>query len=133
MVARGAGHVVNIGSVAASWPYPGVNAYGVTKALVPQFSRNLRADLVGKNIRVSLIEPAMCETEFSVVRFEGDAAKASSVYKGMQPLTGKDVADIVYWTTQVPPHINVNQLEVMPLAQAWSPFFWYIGIVEEAT
>ena len=122
MVARGAGHVVNIGSVAASWPYPGGNAYGGTKAFVQQFSRNLRADLVGKNIRVSLVEPGMCDTEFSLVRFEGDAVKASSVYEGMQPLTGKDVADIVYWTTQVPPHINVNQLEVMPVAQAWSPF-----------
>ena len=122
MVARGAGHVVNIGSVAASWPYPGGNAYGCTKAFVQQFSRNLRADLTGKNIRVSLVEPGMCETEFSVVRFEGDADKASSVYEGMQPLSGKDVADIVYWTTQVPPHINVNQLEVMPVAQAWSPF-----------
>ena len=122
MVARGAGHVVNIGSVAASWPYPGGNAYGGTKAFVQQFSRNLRADLVGKNIRVSLVEPGMCDTEFSLVRFEGDAVKASSVYEGMQPLTGKDVADIVYWTTQVPPHINVNQLEVMPVAQAWLPF-----------
>ena len=122
MVARGAGHVVNIGSVAASWPYPGGNAYGGTKAFVQQFSRNLRADLVGKNIRVSLVEPGMCDTEFSLVRFEGDAVKASSVYEGMQPLTGKDVADIVYWTTQVPPHINVNPLEVMPVAQAWSPF-----------
>jgi 3-hydroxy acid dehydrogenase / malonic semialdehyde reductase len=122
MVARGAGHVVNIGSVAASWPYPGGNAYGGTKAFVQQFSRNLRADLTGKNIRVSLVEPGMCETEFSLVRFEGDADKASSVYEGMQPLSGKDVADIVYWTTQVPPHINVNQLEVMPVAQAWSPF-----------
>jgi 3-hydroxy acid dehydrogenase/malonic semialdehyde reductase len=122
MVARGAGHVVNIGSVAASWPYPGGNAYGGTKAFVQQFSRNLRTDLIGKNIRVSLVEPGMCETEFSLVRFDGDADKASSVYEGMQPLTGKDVADIVYWTTQVPPHINVNQLEVMPVAQAWSPF-----------
>lgn len=122
MVARGTGHVVNIGSVAASWPYPGGNAYGATKAFVQQFSRNLRTDLMGKNIRVSLVEPGMCETEFSLVRFEGDAGQASSVYEGMQPLTGKDVADIVYWTTEVPPHINVNQLEVMPVAQAWSPF-----------
>jgi 3-hydroxy acid dehydrogenase/malonic semialdehyde reductase len=122
MVARGTGHVVNIGSVAASWPYPGGNAYGGTKAFVQQFSRNLRTDLIGKNIRVSVVEPGMCETEFSLVRFEGDADKASSVYEGMQPLTGKDVADIVYWTTQVPPHINVNQLEVMPVAQAWAPF-----------
>lgn len=122
MVARGVGHIVNIGSVAASWPYPGGNAYGGTKAFVQQFSRNLRTDLVGKNIRVSVVEPGMCETEFSLVRFEGDADKASTVYDGMQPLSGKDVADIVYWTTQVPPHINVNQLEVMPVAQAWSPF-----------
>ena len=122
MVARGSGHVVNIGSVAASWPYPGGNAYGGTKAFVQQFSRNLRTDLTGKNIRVSVVEPGMCETEFSLVRFEGDADKASTVYEGMQPLTGKDVAEIVYWTTQVPPHININQLEVMPVAQAWSPF-----------
>jgi NADP-dependent 3-hydroxy acid dehydrogenase YdfG len=122
MVSRGAGHVVNIGSVAASWLYPGGNAYGAAKVFVQQFSRKLRADLVGKNIRVSLVEPGMCETEFSMVRFEGDAAKTSSVYEGTQPLAGKDVADIVYWTTQVPALINVNQLEVMPLAQAWSLF-----------
>ena len=111
----------------------GGHVHGGTKAFVQHFSRNLRADLVGKNRGVSLVGPDMFETEFSVVRFEGDAAKASSVYEGMQPLTGKDLAGIVCWTIQVPPHINVNQLEVMPLAQVWSPFFWYIGIVEEAT
>lgn len=125
MVARGGGHVVNIGSVAASWPYPGGNAYGGTKAFVQQFSRNLRTDLLGKNIRVSLIEPGMCETEFSVVRFEGDEDKAGAVYRGMQPLSGADVAELVYWTTSLPPHININQLEVMPVAQAWSPFAVY--------
>lgn len=119
---RGGGHVVNIGSVAASWPYPGGNAYGGSKAFVQQFSRNLRTDLLGKNIRVTLVEPGMCDTEFSLVRFEGDREKADAVYQGMQPLTGKDVADIVFWTTSIPPHINVNQLEVMPVAQAWSPF-----------
>lgn len=122
MVERGGGHVVNIGSVAATWPYPGGNAYGGTKAFVQQFSRNLRADLLGKNIRVSVVEPGMCDTEFSLVRFDGDQDKAASVYEGMQPLSGQDVADIVYWTTQVPAHININQLEMMPVAQAWSPF-----------
>ena len=122
MVARGGGHVVNIGSVAASWPYPGGNVYGGTKAFVQQFSRNLRADLLGKSIRVSNIEPGMCETEFSVVRFNGDEDRAKQVYSGMQPLTGTDIAEIVYWVTALPPHINVNQLEVMPTAQAWGPF-----------
>ncbi|HKI74736.1 MAG TPA: SDR family NAD(P)-dependent oxidoreductase [Pseudomonadales bacterium] len=122
LVARGGGHVVNIGSVAASWPYPGGNAYGATKAFVQQFSRNLRTDLLGKHIRVSNIEPGMCETEFSIVRFGGDAGKASQVYRGMQPLTADDIAEIIYWVTALPAHINVNQLEVMPTEQAWSPF-----------
>ena len=122
MSERGGGHVVNIGSVAASWPYPGGNTYGGTKAFVQQFSRNLRTDLLGKNIRVSNIEPGMCETEFSVVRFDGDEEKAGQVYAGMQPLSAEDIAEIVYWTTALPAHINVNQLEVMPVAQAWSPF-----------
>lgn len=122
MVARGRGHIVNLGSVAASWPYPGGNAYGATKAFVQQFSRNLRTDLLGRNIRVSLVEPGMCETEFSVVRFDGDKDKAAAVYEGMQPLSAADIAEIVFWTTSLPPHINVNQLEVMPVAQAWSPF-----------
>lgn len=127
MVARGGGHVVNLGSVAASWPYPGGNAYGGTKAFVQQFSRNLRADLLGKNIRVTVVEPGMCETEFSLVRFSGDEEKAAAVYAGMQPLSAEDVAEIVFWTTSIPPHINVNQLEVMPVAQAWSPFAVHRG------
>lgn len=122
MVKRGGGHVVNLGSVAASWPYPGGNVYGGTKAFVQQFSRNLRSDLHGKNIRVTNLEPGMCETEFSVVRFDGDAEKARAVYEGMQPLTGEDIADIIVWVTSLPPHVNVNQLEVMPVAQSWSPF-----------
>jgi 3-hydroxy acid dehydrogenase / malonic semialdehyde reductase len=122
MVNRGGGHVVNLGSVAASWPYPGGNVYGGTKAFVQQFSRNLRADLLGKQIRVSLVEPGMCETEFSIVRFDGDEARARQVYQGMKPLSATDIAEIVFWVTSLPPHINVNQLEVMPTAQAWSPF-----------
>ena len=115
MVERGSGHVVNIGSVAASWPYPGGNAYGGTKAFVQQFSRNLRTDLLGKNIRVTNVEPGMCETEFSVVRFKGDEDKASQVYNGMRPLSGADVAELIYWVTQVPAHVNINQLEEMPV------------------
>ena len=122
MVQRDGGHVVNIGSVAGSWPYPGGNVYGGTKAFVQQFSRNLRTDLLGKNIRVSNVEPGMCETEFSVVRFDGDADRARQVYQGMTPLSASDIADIVFWVTALPPHINVNQLEVMPTEQAWSPF-----------
>jgi len=122
LVKRGGGHIVNVGSVAASWPYPGGNAYGGTKAFVQQFSRNLRTDLLGKNIRVSNVEPGMCETEFSLVRFDGDATKAARVYQGMTPLSAEDVAEIIYWVTSLPPHINVNQLEVMPTEQAWSPF-----------
>jgi len=122
MVERGGGHVVNLGSVAASWPYPGGNTYGGTKAFVQQFSRNLRVDLLGQNIRVTNIEPGMCETEFSLVRFNGDADKAGQVYQGMKPLAAEDIAEIIYWTTALPPHININQLEVMPTAQSRSPF-----------
>jgi 3-hydroxy acid dehydrogenase/malonic semialdehyde reductase len=122
MVARGGGHVVNMGSVAASWPYPGGNVYGGTKAFVQQFSRNLRAELLGKGVRVSLIEPGMCETEFSMVRFNGEEGRAHEVYAGMQPLSAMDIAEIIYWVTALPAHININQLEVMPVAQAWGPF-----------
>lgn len=125
MVERGGGHVVNLGSVAASWPYPGGNVYGGTKAFVQQFSRNLRADLLGKRVRVTNIEPGMCETEFSVVRFDGNEEKARSVYQGMEPLSAEDIAEIIYWVTALPSHINVNQLEVMPTEQAWSPFAVY--------
>lgn len=122
MVARGKGHIVNLGSVAASWPYPGGNAYGGSKAFVQQFSRNLRSDLLGKNIRVTNVEPGMSETEFSLVRFGGDSEKARQVYEGTKPLSGDDVAEIIYWVTSLPQHINVNNLEVMPTCQAWGPF-----------
>jgi NADP-dependent 3-hydroxy acid dehydrogenase YdfG len=122
MVRNGLGHIVNMGSVAANWPYPGGNVYGGSKAFVQQFSRNLRSDLIGKGIRVSNIEPGMCETEFSVVRFAGDKTKADAVYDGMQPLSADDIADMICWVIAQPAHINVNQLEVMPVAQAWSAF-----------
>lgn len=122
MVARDKGHIVMLGSVASNYPYPGGNVYGASKAFVRQFALNLRADLLGKNIRVTNLEPGMCETEFSVVRFGGDAEKAKSVYKGMKPLTAEDLAEVIYWTTTLPAHVNVNTLELMPVSQAFSPF-----------
>lgn len=122
MVKRGQGHIVNMGSVAGSWPYPGGNAYGATKAFVEQFSNNLRADLHGTGIRVSNIEPGLAESEFSVVRFHGDRKKADSVYDGTDPLTPVDIAEIVWWLVERPPHVNINRLEVMPVCQSWSPF-----------
>lgn len=122
MVERNCGHIVNIGSVAGNWPYPGGNVYGGTKAFVQQFSRNLRADLLGTRVRVSNIEPGMAETEFSLVRFSGDSGKASKVYEGAAALTADDIAGIVVWVTSQPPHVNVNTLEVMCIDQAWGPF-----------
>jgi NADP-dependent 3-hydroxy acid dehydrogenase YdfG len=122
MVERRRGHIVNLGSVAGSWPYPGGNAYGGSKAFVQQFTRGLKADLIGTPLRVTNIEPGLAETEFSLVRMKGDAEKASEVYKGTQPLTAEDIAEIVYWVTALPPHVNINTMEVMPVCQAWSPF-----------
>ena len=119
MVARGAGQVINLGSVAGSWPYSGGNTYGATKAFVQQFSRNLRTDLQGTGIRVTNIEPGLAESEFSVVRFGGDAAKAAKVYEGTQPLTPEDIAEIIYWTASRPSHVNINSVEVMPVCQSW--------------
>lgn len=122
MVARGRGHVVNMGSIAASYPYPGGNVYGGTKAFVRQFSLNLRADLAGRGVRVTDIEPGLCGgTEFSTVRFHGDADKAAGVYAGVQPLTAEDIAESVYWVASLPAHVNVNTLELMPVCQAAGP------------
>lgn len=121
MVKRNSGHVVNIGSMAASWPYPGSNAYGGTKAFVQQFSRALRADLLGKQIRVSNIEPGLSNTNFSLTRLKGDQQKADDVYQNTQPLVAEDIAEIVYWTTSMPSHVNINNVEVMPTCQAWGP------------
>jgi 3-hydroxy acid dehydrogenase/malonic semialdehyde reductase len=122
MIARGAGHIVNLGSVAGSFPYPGGNVYGATKAFVERFSSNLRADLLGQPIRVTNIEPGMVETEFSVVRFGGDRAKADAVYAGMSPLVATDIADLVHFAVTRPAHVNVNRIEVMPRDQAFGPF-----------
>lgn len=122
MVERNGGHIVNLGSVAGTYPYPGGNTYGGTKAFVNQFSKNLLADLLGTKVRVTNIEPGLCETEFSVIRFRGDTDKANGVYAGTEPILAEDIAEIVYWTTTLPPHININSLEVMPVDQAFSPF-----------
>ena len=122
MVARGRGHIVNIGSVAGNWPYPGGNVYGASKAFVKQFSLNLRADLLGTGVRVSNVEPGLAETEFSLVRFGGDRDQAGAVYEGTKPLTGEDIADIVLWLVSQPPHVNINRVEVMPVCQSCGPF-----------
>jgi 3-hydroxy acid dehydrogenase/malonic semialdehyde reductase len=122
MVERDRGHVVNLGSVAAEYPYPGGNAYGGTKAFVRQFSLNLKADLLGTRVRVSEIEPGMADTEFSLVRFAGDAEKARAVYAGTQPLSAEDIADTVHWIVSRPAHVNINTISLMPTCQAFSPF-----------
>ncbi len=122
MIAAGRGHVVNIGSVAGTYPYPGGNVYGATKAFVHQFSLALRSDLHGTGVRVSCIEPGMSETEFSKVRFRGDGERAAAVYEGMQPLSAEDVAEAVFFVTSLPEHVNVNVLELMPVAQSFAGF-----------
>jgi 3-hydroxy acid dehydrogenase/malonic semialdehyde reductase len=123
MVARGRGHVVNLGSVAGSHPYPGGNVYGATKAFVHQFSLNLRADLAGTGVCVSCIEPGMCDaTEFSLVRFRGRCRQGSGGHGGMQPLSADDIANVVTWIAGQPPHANVNTVELMPTAQSFAAF-----------
>ncbi len=123
MVARGSGHVINIGSVAGSYPYPGGNVYGATKAFVEQFTLNLRADIVGTGVKATNIAPGMAGgTEFSNVRFKGDDAAAAKVYQGIQSLTSEDIAEAVYWAATLPAHVNINHIEMMPTCQGFSPF-----------
>ena len=121
MRARQQGYILNMGSIAGNWPYPGGNVYCATKAFVKQFSLALRADLVGSGLRVTCIEPGMAETEFSVVRFKGDQERADDLYKGTQPIVAEDIADMVHWLVNMPAHLNVNNIEVMPTSQAWGP------------
>jgi 3-hydroxy acid dehydrogenase/malonic semialdehyde reductase len=123
MVERGSGLVINLGSVAGHYPYPGGNVYGATKAFVEQFTLNLRADLVGTGVRATNIAPGLCGgTEFSNVRFKGDDAAAAKVYEGTTPLTAEDIAATAYWIATLPPHVNVNSIELMPTCQGFSPF-----------
>lgn len=122
MVARDEGHVILLGSVASDFPYPGGNVYGATKAFVKQFALNLRADLIGSNIRVTNIEPGLAETEFSLVRFHGDADKAGQPYKGIDALNADDIAETIFWSATLPRRVNINRLQVMPVMQSFGPF-----------
>jgi 3-hydroxy acid dehydrogenase / malonic semialdehyde reductase len=122
MVARGSGTVINIGSTAGAYPYPGGNVYGATKAFVDQFTLNLRADLVGTGVRATNIAPGLCGgTEFSNVRLKDDAA-AAKVYEGTIPLTASDIAEAAFWIATLPPHVNINYIELMPTCQGFGPF-----------
>lgn len=117
MVERGAGHIINLSSIAGTYPYPGGHVYCASKAFVTQFSLALRADLIGTGVRVTSVEPGMVQTDFSLVRFKGDAERAAKVYADTVPLTAEDVAETVTWAATVPPHFNVNRVEIMPTTQ----------------
>jgi 3-hydroxy acid dehydrogenase / malonic semialdehyde reductase len=121
MVARQRGHIINLSSVAASYPYGGGNVYCATKAFVTQFSLAVRGDVNAHTVRVTSIEPGMVETPFSLTRFKGDAAKAAAVYAGANPLTAADVAESVFWAATLPEHMNINRIELMPTTQAPGP------------
>lgn len=122
MVARGRGHIVTIGSVAASYPYPGGNAYAASKAFAETFIANLKADLIGTGVHSTTIAPGLVgDTEFSMVRFRGDHAQAQAVYEQLDHLVPKDVADAVRWVVSRPEHVNINYLELMPNCQAPGP------------
>lgn len=122
MVERNRGHIINVSSTAAIYPYPGGHVYGASKAFVTQFSLNLRADLVGLSVRVTDLEPGLCGgTEFSVKRFGGDTARADAVYAGTVPLTADDIAEAAAWVINLPSHMNVNRMELMPTCQAPGP------------
>jgi sulfoacetaldehyde reductase len=123
LIATGAGaSIVNLGSVAGQWPYPGSHVYGATKAFVQQFSYNLRCDLLGSGVRVTDIAPGMAETEFTLVRTKGDQVASDQLYSGTTPLTAEDIAEQIFYVASLPAHININRLEVMPTRQAWLPF-----------
>jgi len=120
MVERQSGHIINIASTAANYPYPGGNVYCASKAFVKHFSLALRADLHGSGVRVTSLEPGMAETNFSVLRFKGDEAQAKKVYEGMTPLSGEDVANAAHFVFSQAPHVNINRMEIMPTAQSFA-------------
>ena len=123
LIETGAGaSIVNLGSVAGQWPYPGSHVYGASKAFVQQFTYNLRCDLQGTGVRVTDVAPGMAETEFTLVRTGGDQAASDALYRDTTPLQAEDVAELIYYTATLPAHVNVNRLEVMPTRQAWSAF-----------
>ena len=116
------GAIINISSVAANYPYSGGNVYGGSKAFVRQFSLGLRADLHGKGVRVTSIEPGMVESEFTLVRTGGNQAASDTLYEGVNPMTPGDIAETLFWVATLPPHINVNTLELMPVNQSFAGF-----------
>ena len=116
------GLIANISSIAATYPYPGGNVYGASKAFVSQFSLGLRSDLHGSGVRVTSIEPGMAQTEFTLVRTGGDQAASDTLYAGADPITDADLADLVWWLAHLPPHLNVNRLELMPVNQSFAGF-----------
>ncbi len=116
------GLIVNMSSIAATYPYPGGNTYGGTKAFVQQFSLGLRSDLHGTGVRVTSIEPGMAATEFTLVRTHGDQAASDRMYGDANPMTAEDIADTVFWIATLPPHLNINRLEMMPVTQSFAPF-----------
>jgi len=123
MIANGSGHIVNIGSIAGREAYPNGNVYCGTKAAVDAITRGMRMDLLKHGIKVTLIEPGAVETEFSVVRFKGDKGRADNVYKGFTPLKPEDLADAVYYVCSLPQHVNINDMLIMPTAQAAAGLF----------
>lgn len=116
------GAIINISSVAASYPYAGGNVYGGTKAFVRQFSLGLRSDLHGTGVRVTSIEPGMAETEFTLIRTSGNQEASDMLYRGANPMTAEDIAETLFWIATLPPHININALELMPVSQSWAGF-----------
>ena len=116
------GAIVNVSSTAATYPYTGGNVYGGSKAFVSQFSLGLRADLHGTGVRVTALEPGMAETEFTLVRTHGDQAASDALYKGAQPMTAEDIAGTIHWIATLPPHLNINRLEMMPTSQSFAGF-----------
>ncbi len=116
------GAILNISSIAATYPYTGGNVYGGTKAFVSQFSLGLRSDLHGTGVRVTSIEPGMAETEFTLVRTSGDQAASDTLYNGADPIRPEDIAETMFWIASLPPHLNVNRIEVMPVRQSFAGF-----------
>lgn len=116
------GAIINISSTAATYPYPGGNAYGGTKAFVSQFSLGLRSDLHGTGVRVTAIEPGMAQTEFTLVRTHGDQAASDALYQGCEPMTAQDIAEQIFWVANLPPHLNINRIELMPVSQSFAGF-----------
>ena len=116
------GLIVNLASIASNWAYPGGNVYGATKSFVKHFSLNLRSDLSAKAVRVTSIEPGLSESEFTLVRTDGNQDAYDKLYKGADPLQPEDIAETIYWVASLPSHVNINSVEIMPVTQSWAPF-----------